>query len=432
MASSRFTGHPPRAGTVARRVVAGVLVAVGLFVLSIGAGVPSWPVVAVGAALMLLAVGLVTVVAVRGGERGWMTADAHVITVTPPPSGVRYGRAEMDLVLTGPGLPTLAVTVRDPKVPVDRWPAAGSALPVLVAVDDRRNVRVQWDDVAPLGPPPTDAPAPQAPPVPAPPDVTAPVAAAPPGPVTGTDPTAPRTAGAATPPDRDATAAPPEPAPPRRDRQPGGESADQPLSFLDNPLASTAPGQVAPLLPRPRAGTGSDGPAPVPPRGQPAAADAPAAGITGPLRGVGASLGVRDLDRSLEFYTKVLDFAAVDRGPRTAVVAAGETRLILYCAPHEGQGPRRLVHLNLEVGDIRASHAALRAAGVRFTGAPRAITTGPQLQLWAASFRDPDGHRLAITQWRPAASPQEGAPDPGEIPPHQTEQQTEHAQRDVQ
>ena len=31
---------------------------------------------------------------------------------------------------------------------------------------------------------------------------------------------------------------------------------------------------------------------------------------------------------------------------------------------------------------------------------PRAVNRGDRLELWAATFYDPDGHNIAITQWR--------------------------------
>ena len=38
--------------------------------------------------------------------------------------------------------------------------------------------------------------------------------------------------------------------------------------------------------------------------------------------------------------------------------------------------------------------------GVPFMHAPRVIRLGERLDLWAATFRDPDGHNMALTQWR--------------------------------
>jgi catechol 2,3-dioxygenase-like lactoylglutathione lyase family enzyme len=61
---------------------------------------------------------------------------------------------------------------------------------------------------------------------------------------------------------------------------------------------------------------------------------------------------------------------------------------------------RRVVHLHLEVDDLPAAHAALRDAGVSFTSPPRVVTRGSRMEQWAAAFRDPDGHGIALTEWR--------------------------------
>jgi hypothetical protein len=40
---------------------------------------------------------------------------------------------------------------------------------------------------------------------------------------------------------------------------------------------------------------------------------------------------------------------------------------------------RRLVHLNLEVGDVDAAYQELKAKGVRFTYGPRVVNRGKDL-----------------------------------------------------
>jgi extradiol dioxygenase family protein len=42
----------------------------------------------------------------------------------------------------------------------------------------------------------------------------------------------------------------------------------------------------------------------------------------------------------------------------------------------------------------------LQERGVAFTYAPRVVNRGERLELWAAAFRDPDGHAINLTQWR--------------------------------
>jgi predicted enzyme related to lactoylglutathione lyase len=44
------------------------------------------------------------------------------------------------------------------------------------------------------------------------------------------------------------------------------------------------------------------------------------------------------------------------------------------------------------VESVEASHGDLKARGCTFTAAPHEVTTG----MWAATFTDPDGHKLTI------------------------------------
>ncbi|MFY1703865.1 MULTISPECIES: VOC family protein [Micromonospora] len=120
----------------------------------------------------------------------------------------------------------------------------------------------------------------------------------------------------------------------------------------------------------------------------------------GPISGVGITVLVTDLDRSLDFYRDVLGFTEVDRGAGNAVLASGSTRLVLREVSEAAPISRRLVHVNLEVNDIQAAYERLRDTGLRFTYAPRVVNRGTKLEVWAAAFRDPDGHGIALTQWR--------------------------------
>ncbi|MGK5523281.1 VOC family protein, partial [Micromonospora sp. URMC 107] len=121
-----------------------------------------------------------------------------------------------------------------------------------------------------------------------------------------------------------------------------------------------------------------------------------------PIAGVGLTLLVTDLPRSLDFY-RDLGFTEVDRGSGNAVLASGTTRLVLREVTEAAPISRRLVHVNLEVDDIDSAYERLRGTGVRFTYAPRVVNRGTKLEVWAAAFRDPDGHGIALTQWRERA-----------------------------
>src|SRR5689334_17911179 len=74
-------------------------------------------------------------------------------------------------------------------------------------------------------------------------------------------------------------------------------------------------------------------------------------------------LAVTDLDRSLGFYTRVLDFRLVDRGERSARIALGDERLRLTRLPH-GAAPAHandptFQHVAIVVTDMDAAAARL-------------------------------------------------------------------------
>jgi catechol 2,3-dioxygenase-like lactoylglutathione lyase family enzyme len=123
-------------------------------------------------------------------------------------------------------------------------------------------------------------------------------------------------------------------------------------------------------------------------------------GPAGAIYGVGITVLVTDLDRSVAFYRDILGFFEIDSGDGSAVLASGDTRLVLRAVHGLTSEAGRLIYLNLEVGDIEAVFKELRAKGVAFVHAPRPVNRGGRLELWSASFRDPDDHNIAITQWR--------------------------------
>jgi catechol 2,3-dioxygenase-like lactoylglutathione lyase family enzyme len=123
-------------------------------------------------------------------------------------------------------------------------------------------------------------------------------------------------------------------------------------------------------------------------------------GPAGAIHGVGITVLVTNLDRSVAFYRDVLGFFEIDRGPGSAVLASGDTRLVLRTVHDLSTEAGRLIYLNLEVGDVEATYEELKAKGVVFVHAPRAVNRGDRLELWSATFTDPDRHNIAISQWR--------------------------------
>jgi catechol 2,3-dioxygenase-like lactoylglutathione lyase family enzyme/tetratricopeptide (TPR) repeat protein len=117
--------------------------------------------------------------------------------------------------------------------------------------------------------------------------------------------------------------------------------------------------------------------------------------------GVSVTLFVADVDRAVAFYRDVLGLSAVETGRASAVLARGDARILLRHVADLNFVDRRIVHLNLEVQDVKAAYDELRAKGVEFVHKPRVVSRGEQLELWAATFRDPDGHAIAVTRWEP-------------------------------
>ncbi|WP_436522763.1 VOC family protein [Actinoplanes sp. HUAS TT8] len=123
-------------------------------------------------------------------------------------------------------------------------------------------------------------------------------------------------------------------------------------------------------------------------------------GPAGAIHGVGITILVTDLERSIRFYRDTLGFFEIDTGDGSSVLASGDTRVVLRTVPNLSSEAGRLIYLNLEVGDIEAVHDELKAKGVKFVHSPRPVNRGDKLELWSATFRDPDNHNIAITQWR--------------------------------
>ncbi|GIJ78521.1 Glyoxalase/Bleomycin resistance protein/Dioxygenase superfamily protein [Micromonospora phaseoli] len=439
-----------------RKLIAAVLGTVATFVILFGLGMTSWAIVALGVALLVLAIALATV---RGGGRTWVVGAGHVHSATEPPTQYAFGRCELQLVIDAPGLPPRSKKIIEPRVPVSKWPMLGQTLPIRVALDDPRHVRVLWDEVlthaeagtADLPPefaaeftgqvppdevligqeaPPWADRAPEDdfhdpvgdphggplrddPVEPVEPREPVRVRQRPGGPVVLEGTVVEKSSDTQLP--RRATPAPRTPA---EERFAASAEEDLPAAFADPPLAGQFAGPSATRLadPPPAPADPTD-PLDLPlddPEPHPPAADREldeaifgfdpdAADLAAPISGVGITLLVTELSRSLEFYRDRLGFTEVDRGTGNAVLASGATRLVLREVTGAQPISRRLVHVNLDVDDIQSAYERLRDSGVRFTYAPRVVNRGNKLEVWAAAFRDPDGHGIALTQWRERA-----------------------------
>ncbi|WP_219414330.1 VOC family protein [Pseudonocardia nigra] len=122
-----------------------------------------------------------------------------------------------------------------------------------------------------------------------------------------------------------------------------------------------------------------------------------------PIRFV--TLNVSDLDRSVDFYTRLLDLTPVPApeqdGPRQAWLSAGPTVLRLSEVPGGRASAwigddlqRGFRHIGLKVVDLDARVERLHAEGVRFHLEPLDAAGGVRI----AFFYDPDGVLLEFIQ----------------------------------
>jgi catechol 2,3-dioxygenase-like lactoylglutathione lyase family enzyme len=158
-------------------------------------------------------------------------------------------------------------------------------------------------------------------------------------------------------------------------RPPSGQHRDPADELEPEPVLEGAVGQFLAATPRRRT--------------------APLAGVNG----VSVTLIVSDLQRSRRFYRDTLGLQELDSSPTTAVLATGDARVVLRRVADMPPVDRRVVHLNLEVADVYEAYERLRGQGVEFVHRPRVVPQGEQLELCSATFRDPDGHAIALTRW---------------------------------
>lgn len=104
-------------------------------------------------------------------------------------------------------------------------------------------------------------------------------------------------------------------------------------------------------------------------------------------------LGVQNAERSATFYRDVVGLELQHNAGGFAFFGAGGVTLVLSeqlaRAVQPIAGASEIV---FPVESVRGSQAQLIQKGCSFINEPREVTTGS----WAASFTDPDGHRLTL------------------------------------
>jgi len=115
-----------------------------------------------------------------------------------------------------------------------------------------------------------------------------------------------------------------------------------------------------------------------------------------------ARLFVRDLAAARHFYAEQLGLPLQVDGLAQGfcVFTTGAVRLVVESVPADAPADEqglvgRLSGLSFEVADIVATHQALLARGVPFSGVPEQQAWGGML----ATLHDPDGNALQLCQY---------------------------------
>ncbi|SRR5581483_6388269 len=104
-------------------------------------------------------------------------------------------------------------------------------------------------------------------------------------------------------------------------------------------------------------------------------------------------LGVETIARSVEFYRDTLALELQGQSSEFAFLAAGGITLVLSAPLGRAVQPRPgATEIIFPVESVSTAYALLMERGCKFMNEPREVTAGS----WAASFADPDGHRLTV------------------------------------
>ena len=115
---------------------------------------------------------------------------------------------------------------------------------------------------------------------------------------------------------------------------------------------------------------------------------------------------VSDLPRAVAFYRDVLGLRFLfEAPPSLAFFDCGGTRLMLTPPERDGAfaGQQFNSILYYSVADIQAAARTLGERGVTFDQPPHVVARLATADLWLATFRDADGHPLAIMSEVPRA-----------------------------
>jgi len=106
------------------------------------------------------------------------------------------------------------------------------------------------------------------------------------------------------------------------------------------------------------------------------------------------SIGVTDVARSIRFYTETLQLPLIGKPGEVTLVKAGDVTIALNhpVGRTAGQALTGSVEIIFPVESVTAAHVNLMERGCSFIASPHEVMPG----MWAATFTDPDGHRLTL------------------------------------
>ena len=111
-----------------------------------------------------------------------------------------------------------------------------------------------------------------------------------------------------------------------------------------------------------------------------------------------------DLNASIAFYRDRVGLPLQSTFDEFAVLGGGGgiTLMLQQVTPQSkapNSGLSAFTEVVLESPDVMKSYAEMKARGVVFMREPFAATTDGPRVLYAANFKDPDGHVLSVTGW---------------------------------
>jgi len=109
-------------------------------------------------------------------------------------------------------------------------------------------------------------------------------------------------------------------------------------------------------------------------------------------------LRVSDLGESVAFWRDLVGLELTWSGDEFAFFAIGENQFTLN-KPLAFEDQTSDTEIVFEVEEVHSVIAEMLQRGVPFEVEPRAVTSDGERTLYAAHFRDPDGHVASVTGW---------------------------------